>query len=667
MTGPAWTQPAVDYFRAHAIDPAVAAECGVAEKDGALVFTVTRPDGSTFERRRPLNGPAKVIQPAGEPLTLWWPQGRPDSTDAVLVGEGESDELAALSALRCTPVGCYRDLKVAAIPGTGFPVARLADELAAVGARQVALALDADEAGRSYTERARAALAAAGIEAVSVQVPDGQDLSDVLAEQETWVQRGNWVASAIADALPEVPAAGLPEDAERAQLQAIADGADEPLQTGADEPSVANGRVQSTLTDFTDIIARPIEWLWRHRVALGKITALAGAPKIGKGLFYSDLIARVTRGELDGDVAGPRNAIVVTTEDEPGDTLKPRLMAAGADLSRVSFFQMGTKDYPVPFRVPQDSDELSRRVAEKQAALVVVDPLMEFIDGKVDSHKSHPVRQAIATLNQLVREHHCAIVVIFHLNKGASTDPLLRHEGSAAFTQVVRGGLMLGRDPEDPDGDTGNQRVLAVSATNLAPMVRSLTYRIETHIVDGDTGTPIETARMVAIGESDANSHDLLRGRDDEERLERDDAADFLKAELADGPRPAKEMKTAARDAGITDITLKRAKAQLAVETNRVGGTGSAGHWEWSLLRGSPPPDPLSETLGEPLSKNPAAIGENGGSHPLRGSRHDGEPLSVNSGSEVVWDFTANGHEEEAAKVAYTERWHARAEREGWL
>jgi hypothetical protein len=95
----------------------------------------------------------------------------------------------------------------------------------------------------------------------------------------------------------------------------------------------------STLTDFTKIVARPVEWLWRQRIALAKLTALSGRPKVGKGLFYSRLIAQVTRGDLDGDLDGPRDVILVTTEDEPGDTLKPRLMAAGADLGRVHMFR----------------------------------------------------------------------------------------------------------------------------------------------------------------------------------------------------------------------------------------------------------------------------------------------------------------------------------------
>jgi putative DNA primase/helicase len=343
-----------------------------------------------------------------------------------------------------------------------------------------------------------------------------------------------------------------------------------------------NGKVETSsyLRDFDDIVAKPIRWAWRDRVALAKITAIAGRPKIGKGLLYSHLIAQVTRGELPGDLGEARNAILVTTEDEPGDTLKPRLMAAGADLSRVSLFQMGSKDEPVPFRVPQDAAELGRRVAEKDAALVVVDPLMEFIDGKVDSHKSHPVRQAVASLNQIARDHGCAALVVLHLNKGTSTDPLLRHEGSAAFTQVGRGGLMLGHDPDDPDGDDGRQRVLAVSSSNLAAIAPSLVYRIDTARVVGDTDEEITTANMVHIGESGVGAHDLLGSMSGEQRTVTDEAATFLRTELAGGPRLASEIKSEARKLGLSDMALFRARQTLAVKASK---TGFKGGWEWAL------------------------------------------------------------------------------------
>jgi hypothetical protein len=392
----------------------------------------------------------------------------------------------------------------------------------------------------------------------------------------------------------------------------------------------SNGKVTSHLVEFEDIVARPVRWAWQDRAALAKITALAGRPKIGKGLLYSHLIAAVTRGELPGDLEGPRKAILVTTEDEPGDTLKPRLNAAGADLSRVSIFQMGEKGEPVPFRVPHDATELGRRVAEKDAALVVIDPLMEFIDGKVDSHKSHPVRQAIASLNQIARDSSCAVVVVFHLNKGVSTDPMLRHEGSAAFTQVVRGGLMLGHDPDDPDGEDGDQRVLAVSSSNLAAIAPSCVYRIDTARVMGDTGEEITTARMVLIGESAVGAHDLLRGQpDDDERMAGGEAEHYLQVELANGPRPASDIEAGARKIGIARTTLFRARRALGVESSKAGFQGG---WDWSLPEGStvkiPPSSPRGRNLGN-----------------LRDQERDCGPSEGSQGSE---DSTLTGTESSA-------------------
>lgn len=360
----------------------------------------------------------------------------------------------------------------------------------------------------------------------------------------------------------------------------------------------------STLRTFEEIVARPVRWLWRHRVALGKITGLAGRPKVGKGLLCSHLIARVTRGDLDGDLDCPRDVIIVTTEDEPGDTLKPRLLAAGADLSRVSFFEMGAPGAPIPFRVPEHADELARRVAEKRAALVVIDPLIEFLDGKADTHKSQPVRQAIASLNQIARDGGCAIVAIIHLNKSSSTDPLTRHEASAAFTQVMRGTMLLGRDPDDPAGEHGNQRVLAVTSANLAREAPSLLYRVEARSVNGDTGEQIETARIVHVGESDADGSDLLGSLDGDARGEHDEAIEFLRCELVDGSQLAKKVQDAARDAGVGPGSLKRAKRALGVASKK---QSMGGGWAWELPEGSASKGTVAAPQG-PSPSSPSAF-----------------------------------------------------------
>jgi putative DNA primase/helicase len=384
----------------------------------------------------------------------------------------------------------------------------------------------------------------------------------------------------------------------------------------------SNGASPSVLIPFSEIKPVAIKWAWRDRIALGKITGLAGRPKIGKGLLYSRVIADVTRGKLDGDLNGPRDAILVTTEDDPGDTLTPRLMAANADIKRVHLFQMGTRDEPVPFRIPQDADELRRRITEIDAAMTVVDPLVEFVDGKFDSHKSQQVRQALASLNAIARQVGCAIFVVIHLNKGASTDPLLRHEGSAAFTQIIRGAMLLGHDPNDPEGEAGSQRVLATTSSNLAKLAPSLVYQIKPVTVHDWTGAPITTAGITHVGESDATGQDLLKQTvdGDGEQSAMAEAEEFLRAELAPGPKLAKAVQGAARDVGISGETLKRAKRNLGVE---VAKDGFQGPWKWYLnpvdQRGSSNDDHLCKSEHDHLCENPVETGDSGVEAPKGG------------------------------------------------
>jgi putative DNA primase/helicase len=420
----------------------------------------------------------------------------------------------------------------------------------------------------------------------------------------------------VSELAAKVPAAGnakhYAEIVQGAAVERAKEAVGQELQAGLDIAEAikrlrkleAPAAASSSLISFDTIKARPVRFAWRDRIALGKITALAGPPKIGKGLLYSHLIAEVTRGTLAGELDGPRQAIIVTTEDEPGDTLKPRLMAAGADLSCVSYFTMGSLDEPVPFRVPQDADELRRRVTQTEAALIVLDPLVEFIDSKLDANKSQSVRQALASVNSIAREESCAVLAVVHLNKGLSTNALLRVEGSAAFTQVVRGGLMLGFDPADPDGEDGSRRVLAVSSTNLAAKAPSLVYEISGAFVDGDLGDSIKTARIALVGESAATSQDLLGGNEDEDaRIDYDEASQFLREELGDGPKAADEIKRSAREAGVGEGSLKRAKRKLGVQKKKAGF--KAGWW-WGWTE-----DEIAEHLAKgsgavPFEKSPS-------------------------------------------------------------
>lgn len=538
-------------------DKAALSQLGVGLHEGRLRFPIRDGQGQLVNvvkyKPQAAEGEPKSVALRGRPRGLF-PAPEDLGKSNVLLVEGEPDAITAATL----------GVPAVAVPGVNGWKSEYAARLSG---REVVVCMDCDEHGRKASSRIASDLRRAAIVHRVVDLApdrsDGFDIGDLAKEASTTAEARDRLL-----ALVKTASKVEPSSTERVI---------EEIQGNGARPAT------STLTNFTEIVAKPVRFLWRDRIALGKITALAGRPKIGKGLLYSRLIAELTQGRLEGDLGGPGRAIIVTTEDEPGDTLKPRLMAAGADLSRVSMFQMGSKDEPVPFRVPGDAEELGRRVAESQTALVVIDPLMEFLDEKTDAHKSKSSRHAISAVNQIAREHGCAVLCVFHLNKGVSTDPLLRHEGSAAFTQIVRSGLMLGFDPDDPDGDEGDRRVLAVSSSNLARLASSLAFQIEGRSVEGDTGEPISTAAMRYVGESTAGSHDLLKGHDDDARAERDEATEFLIQELSNGSKFASEVTAGAKALGITPYALKAARNKLGIQSNK---DGFQGPWKWGLPEG---------------------------------------------------------------------------------
>jgi AAA domain len=336
----------------------------------------------------------------------------------------------------------------------------------------------------------------------------------------------------------------------------------------------ANGHMprRAVAVAASQVHREQVEWLEPGRIPLRMVTVLAGIGGLGKSQFACLLAA-----------ANPGVTLIATAEDSPSTTVRPRLEAVEADLERVRFVSIKTAEgIDDGLSIPDDLEELKRLVAEVEARLVVVDPLVAHLPTNIDSHKDQSVRRALAPLYRLAESQNCAVLALLHLNKAQGLAPLMRLGGSGAFGNAARSVLLLDRDPDDPDGEEGNQRVLAHIKCNVAPLAASLVYAVRPIILPATESDPeVETSRLELIGESPHNGRALLSVASEEERSALDDATEFLLGELGDGQRhPAEDLFRAARKNGISDRTLQRARKTIGAETEKAGfGRG----WEWWL------------------------------------------------------------------------------------
>jgi AAA domain len=325
-------------------------------------------------------------------------------------------------------------------------------------------------------------------------------------------------------------------------------------------------------TSAADVRRERVEWREPGRVPMKMVTVLAGVGGLGKSQLACLWAAR-----------NPGVTLIATAEDSPSTTVRPRLEAVEADLDCVHFVSIQCDDgIEDGLTIPDDMDELERLVAELEARLVIVDPLVAHLPTSIDSHKDQSVRRALAPLYRLAEAQGCAVVALLHLNKTQGIAPLMRLSGSGAFGNAARSVLLLDRDPGDPDGDEGDQRVLAHIKCNVAPLAPSLLYQVTPIVLPATTVDPeVETSRLELLGESSYNGRALLAAASEEERTALAEAKEFLLGEIGDGiRRPAENIFKAARKLGIADRTLQRARHELGGKSEKAGFDRG---WEWWL------------------------------------------------------------------------------------
>lgn len=327
---------------------------------------------------------------------------------------------------------------------------------------------------------------------------------------------------------------------------------------------------------LSEIRRQEVRWLYPQRLAFGKMAAVDGDPGLGKSTLLLDLIARATTGEpfpFSETNHHPFGVLLLSAEDDPGDTIRPRLEAAGADLSRVTILQDVDGKPP---ELPRDLPVMRSLIEEDDIRWMIWDPLMAYLSAKVDSSRDQDIRGTVMfPAKEMAEESGVAITFTRHLNKMGGTHPLYRGGGSIAIIGAVRSGLLVAADPDDE-----SRRILAVSKSNLAPQPPALAFRLE-------NDTRLGVARVVWEGPTDHKAAQLLSVASDEERGALGDAADFLREVLEDGPVPSKDVLKQAREAGVSERTLRRAKKEVRVVATKMGAVDSRNqYWVWELPEG---------------------------------------------------------------------------------
>ena len=332
------------------------------------------------------------------------------------------------------------------------------------------------------------------------------------------------------------------------------------------------------MINMESVKVEQIEWLLYPFIPFGKVTIIQGDPGEGKTTMVLQIIAKLTRGEpillkqqsqkeaqkdskenlkqkvlSQDNPIQPVNVIYQTAEDGLGDTIKPRLLAAGADCSRVQVID--DREQPLTML----DVRLEEAIMQTKARMVVLDPIQGFLGTDVDMHRANEIRPLMKRVAVLAEKYHCAIILIGHMNKNSNGKSSYRGLGSIDFQAAARSVLIVGRLKDEPE-----TRVMCHVKSSLAPEGKSVAFRL-----DKETG-------FQWIGEYDISADDLLSGdaRGQKSRI----AKEFLLDILADGGMAQKKIEEEASKQGIKKKTLRNAKQELEIDSIKRGN-----QWFWIL------------------------------------------------------------------------------------
>lgn len=478
-------------------EPHIVARYSYLDEDGSVLYEVERWEPKDFRCRPglPLRGERRLYH------SEWLNSARANARTVYIVeGEKDADTLAE-----------HGEIALCGVGGAGSWLPHYADQL--IGLSVVVIA-DADEPGRDHA-RAIVSTLDGKAKAVALYEPSfGKDVSDQL-------DAGYGLDTLIA----------LSEHATLGVLRA------------------------------DHVRERPLTWLWPGYIPTGKLIMVEGDPGDGKSVMTLDLSARLSTGAPfpDGErTEGARDVILVSAEDDPEDTIRPRLRVAGANLSRIHMVTGGSVP-DSPFDLRRDIGALELLINETNAGMLVIDPLMAFMPADLDAYRDAEVRRALHPVTRMAMRTGCAVVVVRHLNKSRGK-AITAGGGSVAFLGAARLGYLIAPHP-----DVKEKRVLSAVKANISAKPLSLAYEIiscptgeDLPVVNWDDQPLDLTAQQLLDGAAGDVDEDM-----------RDEARDWLIEYLSSNHSGAKwmEILRAAKKEGFTDQLMRTVRKGLAEPT----------------------------------------------------------------------------------------------------
>jgi putative DNA primase/helicase len=583
----------------------IAAQYNYVDAEGQLAYQVVRFEPKGFAQRRPDGGSGWLWSRNGTPPILY-NLGRiidaePDATVYVCEGEKDCDALAALGLVATTNPG-----------GAGKWVPVFSETLRG---RRVVIPADNDKPGREHAQHVARSLQGIAAEVRILELPGLPDKGDV----SDWLAGGG-TAEQLADLAAAAPVWTPPENAPGPNLAQVP-----PAPAAAEDRSANSPTAGPKLVCLADVEPTAVKWLWPGRIPQGRITLVVGRPGEGKSFLSIDVAARVTTGTPfpDGSECPTGSVLFVCGEDDPHDTIRPRLDRAYADVSRVHLLSAVLRPGP-----DGDLREFMFTLADVRALedalqrvpdcrLIVIDPIGSFLGGRTDAHRDNEVRGVLAPVAELAKRYGAAVLVIAHRRKssGDTADDLAL--GSRAFTGIARAVWHV-----SPDRDNPERRLMLPGKNNLAKKGGGLAFTL--------IGDPVPTVSWerepVNMNADDALAAERDDGTPGPEPEKRDQAADWLRDILADGPVKVADIQQAAKDAGLTfGGAVRRARQELGIKPYK--GQFQDG-WYWRLPEGV-------QTPAEDAQQSPREITCTPSGEPvhLRGFDHENGGESGGNGA----------------------------------